>query len=106
MTLTRRRLAPVRASMEERLSAWSVPEPNSGCHLWIGFTTKDGYGRIFITGKGSAFAHRVAYETHVAPIPPGLTIDHLCGNTACINVSMAAVVRELIDAEMRKEASQ
>lgn len=30
-------------------------------------------------------AHRVAYELCIGPIPTGLTIDHLCRNTRCVN---------------------
>lgn len=30
-------------------------------------------------------AHRVFYEHHVGPIPLGLTIDHLCKVTRCVN---------------------
>jgi hypothetical protein len=30
-------------------------------------------------------AHRAAYTLLVAPIPDGLTIDHLCRNTSCVN---------------------
>lgn len=32
-------------------------------------------------------AHRLVYEYEVGPIPDGLTIDHLCRNTICVNPS-------------------
>lgn len=35
----------------------------------------------------SVLAHRAAYEAFVGPIPKGLTIDHLCRNTRCVNPS-------------------
>lgn len=38
------------------------------------------YGRF-----GNVNVHRVAYESLRGPIPKGLTIDHLCRNTICIN---------------------
>lgn len=46
------------------------------------------YGEIYASrflGPGSKRAHRVSYETFVGPIPAGLTLDHLCRNTLCIN---------------------
>jgi len=30
-------------------------------------------------------SHRISYEIYKGPIPTGLTIDHLCRNTICIN---------------------
>lgn len=54
------------------------------CLVWQGALTAGGYG-ITSVGRTNAMAHRVAYETHVGPIPNGLVIDHLCRNRACIN---------------------
>ena len=31
------------------------------------------------------YAHRVAYESLVGPIPEGLQLDHLCRNRTCVN---------------------
>lgn len=59
----------------------SMPEPNTGCWLWLGTLDNKGYGRI---GRGS-LAHRVAYELVVGPIPEGLELDHLCRTPACCN---------------------
>lgn len=53
---------------------------SSGCWLWIGARTRDGYGRLF-PGR----AHRLAYEHWVGPIPIELEIDHRCHNRACVN---------------------
>lgn len=46
--------------------------------------TRGGYGIIRVDGK-TCRAHRVMYELLVGKIPDGLHLDHLCGNTACIN---------------------
>ena len=75
-------------SIAERINALSMPEPNSGCVLWLGALDNNGYGRIKIQtehGPSTALAHRVAYETFVGPIPEGLTLDHLCRTRGCIN---------------------
>ena len=45
------------------------------------------YGRF-----GGENAHRVAYRSWRGPIPKGLTIDHLCRNTICINPEHLEVV--------------
>lgn len=55
-------------------------EPTEDCWNWTGAVQTGGYG--FFQGK---LAHRLAYEWMVGPIPPGLTIDHLCYNRLCIN---------------------
>jgi hypothetical protein len=55
--------------------------PNeSGCLVWQGVIDRYGYGK-----RGARFAHRLAYEAEVGPIPEGLVIDHLCRNRACVN---------------------
>lgn len=55
-----------------------------GCWHWIGSLNEKGYGHVSNSGKVSR-AHRVSYERSVGPIPPGLVLDHLCRNTACVN---------------------
>jgi transcriptional regulator with XRE-family HTH domain len=84
----------VRGTVAERLDRLSVPEPNSGCTLWIGALIPGGYGHITISGRPRG-AHCVAYETFVGPIPDGLEIDHLCRNRACINPSHLEAVTRL-----------
>lgn len=44
------------------------------------------YGR-FVRRAGSAQAHRVSWELTRGSIQPGLTLDHLCRNRACVNPS-------------------
>lgn len=68
---------------DKRLSHWfwdkCIPEPNSGCWLWLG-RLRRGYGRFARTG-----CHRYAYRKLVGAIPDGLQIDHLCRTTCCVN---------------------
>ena len=61
----------------------SLKKSPSGCWNWTGYLC-NGYGRVSVKGK-PIYAHRYAYELLVAPIPDGLTIDHLCRNRACVN---------------------
>ena len=60
------------------------------CWPWIGGKAT-GYGRFEPDAtrhpppRRQVAAHRFAYELLVGPIPEGLTLDHLCGNTLCVN---------------------
>lgn len=64
---------------------WSkVDKRPGGCWLWTGTMLRSGYGQ-FRLGLGHVRAHRFAYELLVGPIPEGLTLDHLCRVTACVN---------------------
>ena len=59
-----------------------------GCWLWLGQVNAWGYGhfrRTLAPGvHRTVKAHRFAYTLAVGPIPPGLTLDHLCGWPACV----------------------
>lgn len=60
-----------------------VRGPNE-CWLWPRGGPRSRYGKFGFNGD-SFCAHRVAYELAVGPIPDGLTIDHLCRETFCVN---------------------
>jgi hypothetical protein len=78
-------------SLEARLLANSVLAPDCDCWWWTGALnrrTHNGYGqiKIRIDGKAITFlAHRVAYEEWIGPIPEGMTVDHTCEVSYCIN---------------------
>lgn len=58
------------------------------CHVWTA-ANNGRYGKL-AAGGGSKLlllAHRVAWELEHGPIPEGLVIDHLCGNTLCVRTS-------------------
>jgi hypothetical protein len=53
----------------------SIPEPNSGCWLWLGcISAADGYAKV----SSGENAHRVSHRVFNASIPSGLEIDHKC----------------------------
>ena len=63
----------------------------ASCWLWLGQVNQWGYGhfrrtpRASQTGRSATVkAHRFAYELLIGPIPPGLTLDHLCCQQACV----------------------
>lgn len=61
-----------------------VPEPNSGCWLWLGGTFRNGYAHVRVGGK-SRLGHIVMYELFKGAVPAGLQLDHLCRVRSCIN---------------------
>ena len=62
----------------------ATPEPNSGCLIWLGWATSDGYGRLSL-GRRLFRVHRVAYEAVVGPIPPSMQVLHRCDVPSCVN---------------------
>ena len=68
----------------EIIERYSIPEPNTGCWLWTRGTTRDGYPVVRYRGD-TWRAHRLSYTLHVGEIPAGLTLDHLCGVSCCVN---------------------
>lgn len=65
----------------ERLS---IPEPMSGCWLWIGPLHTNLYGRIIVQGE-RIYAHQLSYRLFRGPVPDGLELDHLCRTPCCVN---------------------
>jgi hypothetical protein len=73
-----------------------IPEPNSGCWLWLGPADTAGYGLVNI-GLVYASAHRTSYFYLKVPrsedfdyffrkcFDKTLVIRHLCHNTYCVN---------------------
>lgn len=74
----------------------TTPEPNTGCWLWTRAYDGPGYGRLLVGGRKTG-AHRLSYEAFVGSIGPGLQVDHLCRNRACVNPSHLEVVTSRIN---------
>jgi hypothetical protein len=88
LTQPQRRLPPA-----ERFRAYVSPEPCScghGCLLWIGGTTKQGYGVFFLDGK-KILAHRYAWILGGYELSPEQHVDHVrkrgCRHTGCVNLA-------------------
>jgi len=70
--------------LADRLDALSIPEPTTGCHLWLGAIDAAGYGKVWLDGR-TVHAPRASWMAHRGPIPSGLIICHRCDNPPCIN---------------------
>lgn len=76
--------------MPERFWSKADKSPDDGCWVWTSWIQPNGYGYFWL--DGARYAHRVAYEIAVGPIPAGLVIDHLCANKSCVNPAHLEVV--------------
>lgn len=65
----------------------SIPEPNSGCWLWLKAADRDGYGVTSLSNGGvriNARANRIAYSAFVCD-PGDTLVLHKCDNRLCVN---------------------
>ena len=75
------------ARLPHRIAVLLMPEPNSGCWLFVGmWTTGNGYGKTKWRGSDRVL-HRVVYELIVGWICPGIFLDHKCRVRSCCNPS-------------------
>jgi hypothetical protein len=80
---------PFSARDEARFWKFVIPEPNTGCWLWMGGVTTFGHGVFGLGGKAvrdkCKLSHRVSWEMHNGPIPDGMLVCHRCDNPPCVN---------------------
>jgi hypothetical protein len=63
---------------------WAKVDKSSECWLWTASRKPNGYGQFMMWPK-LRYAHRVAYELTVGPVPSGTDLDHVCHSRACVN---------------------
>lgn len=75
-------------TMRERFEQKYIPEPNSGCWLWLGSASGKTL-RAYLPKPGhrntSLVAARVAWELYRGSIPSGMLVCHTCDNALCVN---------------------
>ncbi|GHH09246.1 hypothetical protein GCM10008023_05660 [Sphingomonas glacialis] len=72
------------ATLPEKLQRFSISE--NGCWNWNGSLWAKSARPRYWDGNGKwRCAYRAIYAALAAPIPEGLTLDHLCMNKACVN---------------------
>lgn len=78
-----------RPNNRARWERMHMPEPNSGCWLWLAAVGLSGHGQFFLADnrgkRGLIAAHRAGWMIHVGPIPAGLLVCHKCDNPGCVN---------------------
>ena len=75
---------PKYATLQEKFDEMYMPEPNSGCWLWIAATCGGERGVMRVDGV-TIIAARVSYEMHKGDIPEGIFVCHHCDNPSCVN---------------------
>ena len=80
-------MSKVRRQFRERFEEKYIPEPMSGCWLWIGGTNEHGYGIIGLgkRGFGNIKAHRASWKLYVGELAEDIDVCHKCDNPYCVN---------------------
>jgi hypothetical protein len=79
--------------LRDRFERKHIPEPNSGCWLWLAALNKDDYGQIWSglrNGRGTALqmgAHRASIILAHGPeaLFGDVEVCHRCDNPRCVN---------------------
>lgn len=62
-------------------------DPNTGCFIWLGSVTTNGYGQITLNKKTRSL-HRAIYELHNnIVLNKKNVIMHICDTRSCININ-------------------
>jgi hypothetical protein len=74
--------------LPDRYWAKVIPEPNSGCWLWLGFQTPRGYGMLGFKRLGvrsNQYGHRMMFRAATGQSPGDLEVCHHCDQPSCVN---------------------
>lgn len=77
-------MKPSRILSKHDLEQMYIPEPNSGCWLWLLATNANGYGVVHFRGA-SRLAHRVSMLLFRGEVPDGMAVLHQCDTPSCVN---------------------
>ncbi|PQA71673.1 HNH endonuclease [Brucella oryzae] len=88
----------------DRLFDRTIPEPNSGCMIWLGAVNKDGYPSVGINSKTLLATRLVLSQKLGRPLMKSECACHKCDVPSCINPDhlWAGTHRENIDDRTRK----
>lgn len=78
------KIKPKNISFEDRYNLYSAPDPNSGCWLWMGNITSNGYGDFKDKNRKQVLAHIASYKTFKGDTK-GLCVLHKCDIRSCVN---------------------
>jgi len=93
--------------IKDRILEWSIPEPNSGCWLWLGAIDFDGYAKMQVGSRTNgtrqhATAHSQSYRAFICDYDKSLyEIDHTCRVRSCVNPAHLEAVTDLENCRRR-----
>lgn len=71
-------------TIEDRF--WAKVDRGDGCWRWTAGCDSSGYGSLK-TGQTKVSAHRLSWQLHHGPVPPGQNVLHRCDNPRCVRPS-------------------
>lgn len=71
-------------SIADRFARYTIPEPNSGCLLWLGAHDSKNYGQLRISKTSLKRASHIALALAGRPVPDGMIACHRCDNPFCV----------------------
>lgn len=78
---------PITASLLARF--WPKVRKTDACWLWTAAKKNTGYGRFSVRISHTLICdlspHRLSYQIHFGPIPPGICVCHHCDVPLCVN---------------------
>src|SRR5690349_3503825 len=78
-------LATYRTPAFVRLFGNAIPDPATGCRLWLGPLSPDGFGLIRDDSGAVVTIQRLAYKLAIGPIPAGRYPHQTCGIDNCVS---------------------
>ena len=79
-------------ALKDRIEEKTIPEPNSGCWIWLGAASgrknlpdRQKRASLNVFGNRAFLASRASYIAFKGPIPDGMFICHSCDNGLCVN---------------------
>lgn len=77
---------PSDAAVREFIEVRSIPEPTTGCWIWMSTVNAAGYAVARINQR-NVRAHRASFAAFHGPIPPGMLVQHSCDTRCCVSPS-------------------
>lgn len=80
-----------RIDLVKKVERLSIPEPNTGCWLWLGTVLTSGYGQLKM-GGARWLAHRASFFGAYGTLPADMEVRHrACAMRACVNPDHLAI---------------